>query len=115
MSYTGKDLVEIQQKYNQKWKQIKAKYPKASGGIHFAFRGEFASVNDSFGNLLRKNHFLFSDSEAKSKAQSLIKAIKDASEEDIKKILLKAPLNPDCRIEVLWSDLDYDLIAELQI
>lgn len=114
MNYTGKDIVEIQQRYNQLWKQIKAKYPKASGGIHFAFKGEFAPVNDSFGNLIRKNHFLFSEGEAKSKAQSLIKAVKDAAEEDIKKILLKAPLNPECRIEVIWSDLDYALIAELQ-
>lgn len=114
MSYTGQDLDDIRAKYNLIWKQIKTIYPKASGSIHFAYSGDFAPVNDSFGNLIRKNHSLFLDFEAKKKVQNLIKTVKDASEDDIKKILLKAPLNPDCRIEVIWSELDYDLIRQLQ-
>lgn len=115
MNYTGQDLVEIQQKYNQIWKQIRAKYPKASGSVNFALNGYFAPINESFGNLFKKNHYLFLDSEYKTKAQNLMKANKDAAEEDFKKLLLKAPLNPECRIEIIWNDLDYDLIAELQV
>ena len=114
MQYLARDLTEVQDKYNQLWKQIKAKYPKADGKIHFAYKGEFAPVNDSVGSLLKKNHYLFLDSEYKSKALGVMKANKDASDEDIRKLLLSAPLNPDCRIEVIWGDLDYDLIAELQ-
>lgn len=115
MSNTGQDLNEIKDKYSLVWKQLKAKYPQASGGIHFAFKGEFVPVNDSFSGLLKKNPYVFADSQTKSKAQSLLKTNKDASEEDIKKLLLLAPLNPECRIEVLWNDLDYDLIAQMRV
>ncbi len=54
------------------------------------------------------------DSDAKKKAIAMVKSNKDVSESDIKKILTDANLNPDCRIEILWNQLDYDLIHNLQ-
>ena len=114
MYYVGQDLSDIRDKYGQIWKQIKSKYKSASGSIQFNVKGEFVSVNDSFGGVLKKNHFVFLDSDAKKKAQNLLKANKDTPEENIRKLLWGAPLNPECNIVVIWDDLDYELIALLQ-
>lgn len=114
MNYKGFELTEIRDKFKQLWKQLKEKYPTADGSIHFSYKGEFAPINDSFVNLIKKNSYLFLDGEPRSSALSLLKTHKDPSEEDFRKILFKAELNPDCRIVVLWDELDYDLIAELQ-
>jgi hypothetical protein len=115
MNYLGRDLAEIQKRFNDLWKQIKAKYPKADGKLHLAFKGEFVGLNESFGSIIKNNHYVFAESEAKEKARALFKANKDAPEEEFKKILQNAPLNSHCEISVIWGDLDYDLIAQLQI
>ncbi len=43
-----------------------------------------------------------------------MKSNKDSSETDFKKNLYEENLNPDCRIEVLWNQLDYELIELLR-
>lgn len=115
MNYLGRDLADIQKRFNELWKQIKVKYPNADGKLNFAFKGEFVPLNDSFGSIFKNNHYVFADSEAKEEARALLKANKDTPEDEFKKILQNAPLNPRCEISVIWGDLDYDLIAQLQL
>jgi predicted transcriptional regulator len=114
MNYKGFELDDVRTNYKLIWKKIKEKYPNADGNIYFAFKGEFASINDSSIIMLKKNHYVFMDSDAKKKAIAMLKSNKDVSESDIKKILADVNLNPDCRIEILWNQLDYDLIQNLQ-
>ncbi|MBC7753693.1 MAG: hypothetical protein H7Z71_05615 [Moraxellaceae bacterium] len=112
--YLGAELYEIQKKYNEVWKLLRQKYPKASGRVKFGSGGNFADINGSFTMLIKDNPEVFLDSEQKKKAKSLLMTNKDSSEEEIKKILFKAPLNPECEIAIIWDDLDYDLIAAFQ-
>lgn len=110
---TLNDLDLVKDYYTDKWKQIKAKYSEASGAIHFAFNGEFVPVQSSILEIIKKNHFVFADSDTKQQALYLVKN-KEINERKIIQALENAPLNPDCRIEIIWDNLDYDLIKKLQ-
>lgn len=114
MSKTINDLPSIAEHYKQVWSSIRKKYPQARGEIKFAFQGEFVNIGASVLEILKNNHFVVMDGEQKSRALSQIKTQKDLSDVEVKKILGASELNPDCRIEIIWTDLDYDLIAELQ-
>lgn len=108
------DLGDIQKKYQDLWKQIKAKYPKAPGYPNFAFKGEFVPITASLKEILKFNHHVFLQSEQMATVLKALKSSKDMEEKSVLKLLKSAPLNPECRIEIIWSELDYDLIKQLQ-
>lgn len=101
---TGADIPIIVQAIAIRWNELKKKYPQLYGKPMFSVKGEFASTKSSLSEIYKSNPFVFNDQPI----------FPDGIDSVITKLLKKTPLNPDCEIVIIFEELDYDLIAELQ-
>jgi hypothetical protein len=111
---TIRDLPQIRSHYETVWKKIKAKYPAAHGSLKFANGGDLTSIHANVFESLKENPRLFKDNPAKMKAMAALKSDKGVKEDTILSMLGNAELNPTSQIVIVWSELDYEIIKQLQ-
>lgn len=83
----------------------------------FGLLGEFVSIKAPLKEILTTNHHVLVDTAEKKKMLTLLKdkdASKEITNEEVFSKLKNNPLNTNCRIEIIWSEMDFDLISLLQ-
>jgi hypothetical protein len=113
------NLPEIRAKYEMIWKDIKKKYPKANGKLNFAFKGNFVPIRAGLVELLKENKYVFTDSPViESLRNNVLLKLKNKEAIDIdecERLIGEIPLNSECRIEIIWEDLDYEIIHAMRV
>lgn len=107
-------LDQIVKHFEGIWNSLKKKYSKARGDLVFAKNGEFVNIRCSLSEILKKNHFVFEDGDAKMRALDLINSSVKYFDGDILLTLENADFDIECRVEIIWDDLEYETIYEMQ-